>query len=122
MISRDSVAQKDLQDPLAAKRRAFAIPPDVIYLDGNSLGPLVASVAPRMARAVETEWGQGLTRSWNDAAWYPAPLRVGARIATLVGGQPHEFVVCDSPSVNLFKILVAALRMRPLRRIIIGET
>ena len=122
MISRDSLVQKDLQDTLAAKRRAFAIPPDVIYLDGNSLGPLVASVAPRMSRAVETEWGQGLIRSWNDAAWYPAPLRVGARIATLVGAQPHEVVVCDSTSVNLFKILVAALRMRPGRKIIVGET
>lgn len=122
MISRDALVQKDLQDPLATKRRAFAIPPDVIYLDGNSLGPLVASVAPRMARAVETEWGQGLIRSWNDAAWYPAPLRVGARIATLVGAQSHEVVVCDSTSVNLFKILVAALRMRPGRKVIVGET
>lgn len=121
MISRDQLAQKDLQDPLAAKRRAFVLPPDVIYLDGNSLGALVASVASRMASAIEEEWGQGLIRSWNEANWYPAPLRVGAKIAKLIGAQANEVVVCDSTSVNLFKVLVAALRMRPGRRIIIGE-
>ena len=121
-ITRDALARRDLDDPLAAKRQAFVLPPGEIYLDGNSLGALVASVAPRLARAVEDEWGRGLIRSWNDAGWYPAPQRVGAVIAGLVGAQPDEVVVCDSTSVNLFKVLVAALRLRPGRRVILGET
>lgn len=66
--------QQDRQDLLAAKRDLFSLPDDVIYLDGNSLGALVKSVAPRMQKAIEHEWGRGLIRSWNDADWYPAPI------------------------------------------------
>jgi kynureninase len=120
-LTRDALARRDLHDPLASRRRAFTLTPGEVYLDGNSLGALVSSVAARMERAVKEEWGRGLIRSWNDADWYPAPLRVGARIAQLVGAQPHEVVVCDSTSVNLFKVLVGALRLRPGRRVIIGE-
>ena len=121
-ITRNDLVRRDQQDPLAARREAFTLPPGEIYLDGNSLGALVSSVMPRMQRAIEQEWGQGLIRSWNDAGWYPAPLRVGATIAGLIGAQPHEVVVCDSTSVNLFKVLGAALRLRPGRRVVIGET
>jgi kynureninase len=120
-LTRDALARRDQQDPLAGKRHAFTLTPGEIYLDGNSLGALVTSVGPRMERAVKDEWGRGLIRSWNDAGWYPAPLRVGARIAQLVGAWPHEVVACDSTSVNLFKVLVGALRLRPGRRVIIGE-
>ena len=120
-LTRESCAARDHRDPLAARRAAFTLPEGVIYLDGNSLGALVASVPARMQRAVEDEWGRGLIRSWNDAGWYPAPLRVGAKIAALIGAQPGEVVACDSTSVNLFKVLVAALRMRPRRRVILGE-
>ena len=120
-MTRDALAQRDLHDPLAARRELFSLPPGEIYLDGNSLGALVTSVAARLQRAVVDEWGRGLIRSWNDAQWYPAPLRVGATIARLVGAQPHEVVVCDSTSVNLFKVLGAALRLRPGRRVIVGE-
>ena len=121
LLTRDALAERDRQDPLASARAAFVLPPGEIYLDGNSLGALVASVAPRMRRAVEEEWGRGLIRSWNDAGWYPAPLRVGATIAGLIGAQAHEVAVCDSTSVNLFKVLVAALRLRPGRKLILGE-
>jgi kynureninase len=93
----------------------------VIYLDGNSLGALVASVPQRMATAVEQEWGHGLIRSWNDADWYHAPQRVGASIARLIGADAEEVVSCDSTSINLFKVLVAALRLRPGRPVILGE-
>jgi kynureninase len=79
------------------------------------------SVPLRMQRALEQEWAQGLIRSWNDADWYRAPQRVGARIAQLVGAQAQEVIVADSISVNLFKLLVAGLRMRPQRRRILGE-
>ena len=112
----------DAQDPLAACRERFALPPGVIYLDGNSLGALPRCVPERMRQAVEQEWGVGLIRSWNDAAWYPAPQRVGARVAQLVGAQAHEVIMADSTSINLFKLLVAALRMRPGRTLIVGET
>jgi kynureninase len=120
-FSLDDAKRLDAEDPLAQCRERFCLPPGVIYLDGNSLGALPKSVAPRLARAVEQEWGVGLIRSWNDANWYPAPQRVGARIAQLVGAQADEVICADSTSVNLFKVLVAALRMRPGRRCILGE-
>jgi kynureninase len=121
MIQREHLSALDANDPLAHCRARFDLPDDLIYLDGNSLGALVKSVAPRMARAVQTEWARGLIRSWNDAGWYPAPLRVGDRIAQLIGAESGEVAVCDSISVNLFKVLVSALRMRPGRPIILSE-
>ena len=111
----------DAQDPLRNCRSRFALPPGVIYLDGNTLGALPAAVPARLQQAVQQEWGVGLIRSWNDADWYPAPQRVGARIAQLVGAQADEVVVCDSISINLFKLLVSALRLRPGRSVILGE-
>jgi len=120
-ITRADAAQLDTDDPLAACRQRFVLPPGVIYLDGNSLGALPRSVPARMAQAVEQEWGEGLIRSWNDAGWYPAPSRVGARIAPLIGAAADEVIVADSTSVNLFKLLVAALRLRTGRRRILGE-
>jgi kynureninase len=111
----------DASDPLAHCRQRFQLPEGVIYLDGNSLGAMPKTVPPRMTRAIEQEWAIGLIRSWNDADWYPAPQRVGGRIAPLIGAKPNEVIVADSISVNLFKILVAALRMRPGRKRILGE-
>lgn len=94
-------------------RARFVVPQDTIYLDGNSLGCLPVAVAPRLAGVIEREWGRGLIRSWNDADWYRAPQRVGAKIARLIGAAPDEVIVTDSTSVDLFKVLAAALRMRP---------
>jgi kynureninase len=120
-INLQSCLELDAQDPLQHCRQRFELPEGVIYLDGNSLGALPKAVPTRMKQAIETEWGVGLIRSWNDAAWYPAPLRVGAQIAKLIGAQGHEVVMADSISVNLFKVLVAALRMRSGRSTILGE-
>ena len=120
LIEADCIAL-DQADPLRHCRSRFTLPPGVIYLDGNSLGALPAAVPARLQQAVTQEWGVGLIRSWNDAGWYPAPQRVGARIAGLIGAQADEVIVCDSTSVNLFKLLVAALRLRPGRRVILGE-
>jgi kynureninase len=120
-VTREYCAALDEADPLSHCRARFALPDGIIYLDGNSLGALPRSVQPRMARAIEQEWGVGLIRSWNDAHWYSAPQRVGARIAQLVGAAANEVIAADSISVNLFKVLVAALRMRPGRRKILGE-
>jgi kynureninase len=120
-ISLDHCIALDQSDPLAHCKTRFQLPEGVIYLDGNSLGAMPKTVPPRMTRAIEQEWAVGLIRSWNDADWYPAPQRVGARIAKLIGAQAHEVIVADSISVNLFKILVAGLRLRPDRRKILGE-
>jgi len=120
-ITRAACLALDAQDPLAPCRERFALPEGVIYLDGNSLGAMPRAVPARMQRAIEQEWAQGLIRSWNDADWYPAPQRVGGRIAALVGAEADEVIVADSISVNLFKVLVAALRLRPGRRVILGE-
>jgi kynureninase len=111
----------DASDPLAACRARFALPAGVIYLDGNSLGALPKSVAPRMQRAIAEEWGNGLIRSWNDADWYPAPQRVGAQVARLIGAQANEVIACDSTTVNLFKVMAAAAQARPSRHTIVFE-
>ena len=119
--TRDACLALDAADPLAFARERFALPPGVIYLDGNSLGPLPRATPDALAREAEGAWGQGLIRSWNTAGWIDAPLRVGARIARLVGAGPDEVVVADSTSVNLFKLASAAVALRPGRRVILSE-
>lgn len=100
----------DAQDPLAAYRHRFAFTdPDLIYLDGNSLGRLPKAAADLAADLVAAQWGEGLIRSWNSG-WWQAPERIGAKIARLIGAQADEVIVADSTSVNLFKLAVAALR------------
>src|SRR5262249_10100198 len=107
-------------DPLAHARERFVVPEGTIYLDGNSLGCLPKAVAPRLADAVTKEWGEGLIRSWNEAGWYRAPQRIGAKIAKLIGVGGDDVIVTDSTSVDLFKVLAAALRLRPQRKKILG--
>jgi kynureninase len=111
----------DSADPQAALRHRFHIPEGVIYLDGNSLGPLPRAVPPRIEAAVRAEWGESLIRGWNAHGWIDLPRRVGDRIARLVGAAPGSVVACDSTSVNLFKLLAAALRLRPERRVILSD-
>ncbi len=111
----------DRNDPLAAKREAFVIPEGLVYLDGNSLGVLPKAVQQHLAHVVTEQWGQGLIRSWNTHGWVDLPLRVGAKIARLIGAEEGEVVAADSTSVNLFKVLLAALRLRPERRVIVSD-
>jgi kynureninase len=113
--------QADRDDPLAAFRRRFDIPDGLVYLDGNSLGALHTEAHADVAHVVANEWGRGLIRSWNDADWINAPTRIGDKIARLLGASPGEVVVTDSTSVNIFKLLAAALRARPERRVIVSE-
>jgi kynureninase len=119
-LTREDCAQRDRADPLAHARDRFVLPHGVIYLDGNSLGATPKGVAERVARTVEQEWGVGLIRSWN-AGWYESPGRVGAKLAPLLGAAPHQVTVTDTISVNLFKLLVAAARLRPGRKTILAE-
>jgi len=118
---RDACARLDAGDRLASCRDRFALPEGLIYLDGNSLGPLPRGVPERLHRVVHDEWGDGLVRSWNAAGWIDLPARVGARIAPLIGAQPGDVLVADSTSINLFKVLAAALRLRPDRHAIVTE-
>lgn len=115
------MAALDAADPLAGFRDRFTLPEGVTYLDGNSLGALPRVTAERVRAVIEQEWGEGLIRSWNSADWINAPRRVGAKIARLIGAQAHEVVVADSTSVNLHKLIVAALAARPGRRTVISE-
>jgi kynureninase len=100
----------DAADELAAKRSEFVLD-DVVYLDGNSLGALPAAVPGRMEDVVRRQWGSLRIRSWDESGWWTAPERIGDRIAPLVGAAPGQIVVGDSTSVNVFKALVAAVRI-----------
>lgn len=111
----------DAADPLASYRERFTLPEGVIYLDGNSLGALPTATPGRLAEVVGGEWGDGLIRSWNDADWIRLPQTIGAKIAQLIGAEPHEVIAADSTSVNLFKLIAAALQMRCSRTVILSE-
>ncbi len=120
-IDRAMCAELDAADPLAPFRDRFTLPEGVIYLDGNSLGALPAHTPAHLQRVVAQEWGTGLIRSWNDAGWFTKPVALGDRIAPLIGAAPGEVVLGDSTSASLFQAAVAAVRMRPGRRVIVSE-
>ena len=121
----DKAREFDAADPLSGYRDRFHCPHGVIYLDGNSLGALPRATPAAMRRAIEEEWGEGLIRSWNANAsgpgWFEMGSRIGAKIAPLIGAQPHEVIACDTVSANLFKLIAAALEMRPGRAVILSE-
>jgi kynureninase len=111
----------DASDPLASFRDEFApVDPELLYLDGNSLGRLPVSTEARMREVVARQWGRALIRSWN-ADWWDAPRRLGEKVARLVGAGPGQVVVSDSTSVNLFKLVMAALSLRPERDHIVSD-
>jgi len=124
-LTRADCAALDAADPLAPLRHQFALPEGVIYLDGNSLGVLPKATPARVAEVVQQEWGVGLIRSWNTAGWIDLPARIGDKIARLVGAGPGELVAADSTSINLFKVLSAAIAIaredHPGRRVILSE-
>ncbi len=120
--SRSFAEYLDSQDRLASLRAHFIIPdPDLIYLDGNSLGRLTQASFARMQSLVEQEWGRDLIRGWNTN-WWNAPVRIGEKIARLVSAAPGQLVACDTVSINLFKLAAAALALRPNRTCVITDT
>jgi len=117
----DFARELDNQDELASFRNEFVIEdPNLIYLDGNSLGRLPKRSVDFMRQAIEKEWGERLIRVWNDG-WVDTPTELGAKIARLVGAQPDEILVCEATSINLFKLAVAALKARPDRTKIVSD-
>ena len=120
-IDRRGVMNPDAGDPLAPFRDRFLIPDGIIYMNGNSLGPLTRDARDRMDKVVGDEWGTELILGWNSAGWYELPWRLGDKIGRLVGAEPGETVVCDSTSVNLFKAAAAAFTLRPGRKKIVTE-
>ena len=120
-IGLSDVQALDAADPLARFRDRFVLPDGVIYLDGNSLGALPRKSIERASNVVREEWGNSLIRSWNDHGWIEAPQRIGAKIAPLIGAKPHEVIVTDSVTVNLFKLIIAAARLSPDRPVLLSE-
>ncbi len=105
--SRDDAFALDRKDPLARLREQFDLPQEIIYLNGNSLGPPPRRALRRLRETAETEWRHGLIRSWNDAGWMDLPKKCGEKIAPLIGADPQDVLVADSVSVNIFKLAAA---------------
>jgi len=115
----------DAGDALRPLRDHFILPEGVIYLDGNSLGVLPKTAAARVAEVITKEWGEDLIRSWNSAGWFDLPQRLGDKIALLIGAGPGEVVATDSTSINLYKVLSAAISIAaenaPDKKVIVSE-
>lgn len=117
----ETARELDRQDPLAPFRERFCFAdPELVYMDGNSLGRLPKETTGRLAGVIKQEWGDRLIRSWG-AGWFDAPLRVGEKIAKLVGAAPGQVAVSDSTTVNLYKLSMAALMLRPERKKIVTD-
>ncbi len=118
---REFACRLDAADELRHFRDAFEIrDPDLIYLDGNSLGRLPRRTVPILEHVIRKEWGEDLIRGWA-ADWFEAPQRIGGKLAQMLGARPHEVLISDSTSVNLFKLTVAALRARANRKRIVTD-
>jgi len=120
-MNRSDCQALDAQDPLKHKRAAFSIPEGMIYLDGNSLGVLPKNVPARVAEVAEKQWGETLIKSWNEHGWFHLPQKIGDRIARLIGAPKGSVIAGDTISVNLFKLLGAAAKMNPSRRVILSD-
>lgn len=106
----------------AATKAMFDLPKGVIYLDGNSLGPLPSAAPAAMEKVMRNEWGEMLITGWNKAGWMAQPARVGDRIARLIGAEPGHVVMGDTLSIKVYQAIASALEMRPDRRVILSDT
>ena len=105
----------------ARTRSLFHLPEGVVYLDGNSLGPLPLAARDRVARLLSDEWGEMLIRGWNEAGWMDAPARIGDRIGRLIGAAPGTVVMGDTLSIKVYQALAAALELRPGRQVVLSD-
>ena len=120
-LTREDFIKLDTLDPIKKAREEFSLPKDVIYFDGNSLGPLPKNTIKSLDSVIQREWGDGLVRSWNDENWINLPRNLGNQIAPLIGANEGEVIVVDSTSVNLFKVLSSALMLNKNRKVIVSE-
>ncbi|CAL8468886.1 g8427 [Coccomyxa elongata] len=120
LLTQHACKELDAVDPLAPFRSQFELPEHIIYLDGNSLGALPKATAPRISQVVQQEWGRDLISSWNKHGWWQAQQRVGRKISRIIGAADDEVLVADSTSINLFKVVAAALDLHP-GKIIVSE-
>lgn len=125
LSTREECVAADARDALAHFRDRFDLPEGIVYLDGNSLGVLPKAAPARASEVIHQEWGTDLIGSWNTHHWFDLPVRIGAKIADLVGGTAGACVATDTTSLNVFKALGAALDIQrqdhPERRVIISE-
>jgi len=125
MTTRQDCDVRDQEDPLRELKSLFELPPGTLYLDGNSLGVLPRTALARVQEVIQKEWGTDLIKSWNTAGWMELPRRIGNKIARLIGAGENEVVVADSTSLNLYKVLAAAIAISkakaPARRLIVSE-
>lgn len=117
--TREMAVTLDQTDPLAPAAKHFCLPQGLIYLDGHSLGPSSGLALSALEQAAQTEWTKGLIRSWNDADWINLPRTVGAKLARLIGVPARDVIVCDSVSINLYKLASAALEHTHVRTIMV---
>lgn len=110
-----------MTNPFAQTRRMFHIPDGVIYLDGNSLGPLPKAASSRVAQTIEAEWGEMLIKGWNLAGWMDWPTRIGDRIGRLIGAAPGSVVMGDTLSIKVYQALASALELNPDRRVVLSD-
>jgi kynureninase len=122
MITREDCLALDAADPLKNYRQRFFLPPDTIYFDGNSLGPLPTHVQATVAHHLNIAWGVDLITSWNKHSWFELPQRIGDKIGRLIGGGAGNTIVADTISVNMFKALTSALALRRERKIILSDS
>ena len=121
MITRDDCVARDATDVLAPLRDEFTLDDEILYLDGNSLGPVSDAVRTRVQETINVEWAEGLVRSWTDARWMAAPTRLGDRIAPLIGARPGEVLVADTLTFFLAKLIGAALEQRRDRHVVLTD-
>lgn len=116
-----AIEAMDAADPLRSMRDRFILPKGVIYLDGNSLGAASHAVFDELQKASSQEWAHDLIRAWNTAGWFDTPTTLGDQLGRLIGAAAGQTVVCDTTSINIYKVLHAALAMRPDRSVIVAE-
>lgn len=121
-LSQDGARRRDAEDPLREYRKQFVLAPGVVYLDGNSLGALPRETARRLEQVITCEWGKDLIRSWNIHGWIHSPLTVGDKLAEVIGAAKDTVVVTETTSINLFRLVLAALELRPERTDVVTES
>lgn len=120
-ITKSYCQNLDKKDPLAHLRKAFYLPKGKINMDGNSLGSLPKSTKKRLQKVIQKEWGEGMISSWSNAGWFDSPIRVGNKIAKLIGANEGEVLVADTTSVNIYKALCAAISLNKGRNVMLSE-